>query len=83
MVGLDIVKPPYDIQCNACAEVGPGVIMRRRGNRNELAICGRCMALAMQELTKMGWLNMYILWLANRKVGDEVKRDKRRAYNRE
>lgn len=75
---LTITKPPYDVQCKQCTNVGPGVILRKRGDpRNWSVLCGRCLALALQEVTKQNWLSQYVLWQANQKLGQQIREEKR------
>jgi len=79
MSELTILNPGYDVQCRQCSHVGPGVILRKRGDpRNFTAICGRCLALAMQEVTKQNWLSQYVLWQANSTLGKQIQEDKKR-----
>jgi hypothetical protein len=77
MSDLTIFKPPYDVQCKQCSIVGPGVILRKVGDpRNFTTVCGRCLALALQEVTRQNWLSQWVLWQANQQLGKEIQEAK-------
>jgi ribosomal protein S27AE len=78
-VELNIFNPGYDVQCKQCSRVGPGVILRKVGDpRNFSALCGRCLALALQEVTKQNWLSQFTLWQANSELGKRIQKEKLR-----
>jgi len=77
MHDLTIFNPGYDVQCRQCMNVGPGAILRKVGDpRNFSALCGRCLALTLQEVTKQNWLSQYILWQANAELGKQIQEEK-------
>jgi len=79
MPDLAIVNPGYDVRCMQCTETGPGVILRKRGDpRNWSTLCGRCLALALQEVTKQNWVSQYKLWMANSQLGKQIQEEKKR-----
>jgi hypothetical protein len=73
---LTIFNPRYDVRCAQCTNVGPGVILRKVGDpRNWSTLCGRCLVLALQEVTKYNWLSQYIVWQANSELGKQLREE--------
>ena len=76
MSELTIFNPGYDVQCKQCTRVGPGVILRKVGDpRNFSALCGRCLALALTEVTKQDFLSQFTMWQNVREIGQQVKKE--------
>jgi len=76
MPDLTIFNPGYDVECKQCTRVGPGVILRKVGDpRNFSALCGRCLALALTEVTKQDFLSQFTMWQNVREIGQQVKKE--------
>jgi len=80
---LTVFNPGYDVQCKQCSYVGPGIILRKVGDpRNFSALCGRCLALALTEVTKQDFLSQFTMWQAVRAVAAQVKKELARGKTR-
>ena len=74
MPRVAIFNPRRPMFCYSCGELLPGVIIRKEGDlRFKVFICGRCLALAMQDITKMNWLSQWIMWNENSKLGKIIR----------
>jgi hypothetical protein len=73
---LVIFSPGYDVQCSQCSRVGPGAILRKVGDpRNFAALCGRCLALTLSEVTKQDFLSQFTMWQNVREIGQQVRKE--------
>lgn len=77
MPSLQILNPGYLIHCGFCGEWEAGVIVRKVGDtRIKFELCGRCLALAMQDITKQNWLSQWETWQYISKLGKEIQKRK-------
>lgn len=78
MPRVTVFHPPHDDECDLCGETSPIVIIRKVGDvRDKHKLCGKCLALALQDITKQNWLSQYVLWQANSALGKEIQESKR------
>lgn len=72
---LIVFNPGYEIQCG-CGRVGPGAIIRQRGNpKNFGTLCGLCLASVLTEVTKQDFRSQYLMWDAVKRVGKQAKEE--------
>jgi hypothetical protein len=77
MARVTIFNPGRLIRCDLCEEYEAGVIIKKVGDRSPmLSLCGRCLALAMQDITKQNWLSQWIVWQGISKIGKEIQERK-------
>jgi hypothetical protein len=77
MARVVILNPGRLIRCDNCEEFEAGVTIRKVGDRSPLlSLCGRCLALAMQDITKQNWLSQWIVWQGISKIGKEIQERK-------
>jgi hypothetical protein len=75
---IEFRNPNRLIQCDYCTEFEAGIEIRKGGDHSLIAsICGRCLALAMQDITKQNWLSQWLVWQGISKLGKEIQERKR------
>lgn len=74
MPRVQIYNPGYLIHCSLCDEFDAGVIIRKVGDtRIKFELCGQCLALAMQDITKQNWLSQWKTWRYISKLGKSIQ----------
>lgn len=78
MLRLRLTSPGHPVTCDVCGEDREAISICKVGEESEkFRICGRCLALALQEVTKQNWLSQYVLWQANKVLGEQIQERKR------